>query len=861
MSAILTWIESLPSAAYYAAAAVVVLIGVIVWRVVHRHRFRTRLLSAARGENPVEFTSRYTDRAIRRHSRLVEKTARRFGPEVIRVSGADELWIERLQRRPSRADFRRLLELSPDTGLFACFLAVLKRPSLRQRLFDWLDQQDDLLAMRRIALAGRGEEFSGRQALALFRDRIDEIREMMGDPEWAPRYFATKIILYDGSDRSKRLLWDAFRDGHPLVRGAVAAEFETDEADRLYDELNRLYLHDPIHEVRKSARQRINAQFSERFRIDREQLTPVAARHVLGLLEPGNSEDENIAIEYLADDSAELRLPAALFLQRIGALDRLIRDADLGDMEALERSFSLLKNAAAVDVSGFLSVVESSTNAGTLLLACRVLSEAGDPDHVPRLLDRVSRLSHDTADLLDLYDSALTVVERRGTEPAFRRLLDEFRARKRDPAMAPRICSHIPERASLVFLGPLFDALLDPSVPSFDELRSALMRIGGEGLVPKLIDTIEQPRSSRTRVPRSRALKLLAELGRPGTSRYVLENLWTLAPEEALDVTRALVEHDGTRVNEDIAALLDTDDARVRAYVIRAVPATGRKDAVKQVRAALSDADPDVRIAAMWTMLELGDTRSFNQAASQLRDPVERVRREAARALGAHGSAKTVQEFSAILADENEVDVVKRAAIEGLGRSPEPAAVDVLVERLASGEGLAAEIVSALSRKTSQKELAVLVERMKDAGPQTRDHIAEVFRRMGEESEGSIRSLLQSDIASLRPIVTEILERVGFVDSMIRRLAHRDSDTRREAAATLATVGTTPAFRGLVRAAQDPDEGVRIEVTKALERLETGGDILNALREDPDRRVRKYTHWALQRIEAKSLSSEDTDGA
>jgi HEAT repeat protein len=132
---------------------------------------------------------------------------------------------------------------------------------------------------------------------------------------------------------------------------------------------------------------------------------------------------------------------------------------------------------------------------------------------------------------------------------------------------------------------------------------------------------------------------------------------------------------------------------------------------------------------------------------------------------------------------------------------------------------------------------------------------------MGEESEGSIRSLLQSDIASLRPIVTEILERVGFVDSMIRRLAHRDSDTRREAAATLATVGTTPAFRGLVRAAQDPDEGVRIEVTKALERLETGGDILNALREDPDRRVRKYTHWALQRIEAKSLSSEDTDGA
>jgi len=42
---------------------------------------------------------------------------------------------------------------------------------------------------------------------------------------------------------------------------------------------------------------------------------------------------------------------------------------------------------------------------------------------------------------------------------------------------------------------------------------------------------------------------------------------------------------------------------------------------------------------------------------------------------------------------------------------------------------------------------------------------------------------------------------------------------------------------------------------KALERLETddGADILQSLQMDPERRVRKYTQWALERLRAKAL--------
>jgi hypothetical protein len=126
---------------------------------------------------------------------------------------------------------------------------------------------------------------------------------------------------------------------------------------------------------------------------------------------------------------------------------------------------------------------------------------------------------------------------------------------------------------------------------------------------------------------------------------------------------------------------------------------------------------------------------------------------------------------------------------------------------------------------------------------------------MGERSEEAVRDLLHEDIPSLRPFLNEILESTGYVESRIRMLNHRDPKIRRDAADFLSSVGSAAAFRGIVLAARDPDEEVRVKVAKALERLATkdGEEILHTLEEDPERRVRKYTHWALERVKAKKL--------
>ncbi|MQY76311.1 MAG: transposase, partial [Spirochaeta sp.] len=209
----------------------------------------------------------------------------------------------------------------------------------------------------------------------------------------------------------------------------------------------------------------------------------------------------------------------------------------------------------------------------------------------------------------------------------------------------------------------------------------------------------------------------------------------------------------------------------------------------------------------------------------------------------------------ALLTDENEVASVKKAALVGLKNASSLKAVEILVARLEVDEELQGDISAALAAKVNKKEVAALIEDFKDADPGLRARITAVFKLMKEEGEETLVELLKEDILSLNPFISEILESTGYVESRIRQLSHRDSAVRREAAEVLSMVGTESAFRGIVLAARDPDDEVRVKVIKALEKLETkeGKEILSALESDGDKRVRKYTHWALERLKAKEL--------
>jgi HEAT repeat protein len=398
------------------------------------------------------------------------------------------------------------------------------------------------------------------------------------------------------------------------------------------------------------------------------------------------------------------------------------------------------------------------------------------------------------------------------------------------------------------------ELLIDPSFEAREALTSAIVASGGEMAVPELIRIGRDAEGRYPQQVRLHALRTLGALQLDYCLGFLLEHLRVFPLHEARRFASTLAEQDGSLFDSHVERLLTTTDAGVRAGVISVLPATERKSFAKQIKAALDDADAEVRVAAAWALAEFGDNTSLNAAADRLRDPVESVRRETARALGFAGTKKLLDQLRELIEDEQEVDAVRLAAIEGLAASPAPESVDILVDALDAYPHYADAINGALAEKTGRKTLGQLVERFKDAEPKLRDNLKDAFTRMGGDGEQTMLEILREEIASLAPVVSEVLEETGRVESLIRQLRHRDATARRDAAATLALIGTPQAFRGIVQAARDPEQDVRVQVSRALERLnsEDGQDILQQLQQDPDRRVRKYTQWALHRIETKS---------
>jgi HEAT repeat protein len=249
------------------------------------------------------------------------------------------------------------------------------------------------------------------------------------------------------------------------------------------------------------------------------------------------------------------------------------------------------------------------------------------------------------------------------------------------------------------------------------------------------------------------------------------------------------------------------------------------------------------------------DTKSYTRAVDLLRDPVEEVRAETARALGITGRKNVLERMGRVFFDPDEVAPVKRSIIRGAAASGDPAATDLLVEFMAKDPTYKLQIMDYLVEHTGAKNVQVLVDRMKDGGASLKKDLRDVFSRMGMACRDSLVGLLEASLSAYQEYAGELLDETGATEAEILKLKHRDPAVRREAARVLSLIGTVRAFRGLIMASRDPDRDVRVNVVKALEKLETpeGQAILTALEEDPDPRTRKYTHWALERLRAKEL--------
>ncbi|MDZ7794794.1 MAG: HEAT repeat domain-containing protein [Spirochaetia bacterium] len=864
MTVILEQINKLPDYAVGVALVVAaVLIGFVIWKGVSRSLAMRRLRQVAEAPEKVEdlFTRYYGASDLVKMAPTLEHAATRHpGVDLIRLTGADEVWIKRLAERPNKRWAERVLEFAQEKGLFTVFLSALRRPKCAEIFKKWLSGHDDLLALRKVALSGKGEDFDGKQACEMLKDRLDQIREMMGDPLWPSRYMALKVLLYDDDERSRRALWEAFHDPHSLVRRSVVEEVKPEDEEgkeQLYTQLLRLLTDDFIFEVRVAAKQRLTNEFPDRKHIQFEKLTKVQQLHVVEQLDPTSNEDRDFAVSVLEEKDDELSLSAARFLNDAGVLKQLFLNVDFSDRTALERSRALLERAAAVNQIEFLDALPSAESPASWLIAAGLLSKQGPEKMAQTLVEKAGGLDISTApEQREVFEAAFACgCLREGEGPAT--YIAEFLLKNRyDAYKASFILTQLNGRHAGVYVPILLQLLKDPKFKQLEELYAALIRFDSSFYLDELLDIIAADRDEYEHQVRIAAFQVVGRLKLPYCLQTILEHLPILPLGQAREFARHLADYSGNEFVMRAQGILSGEDGKVRAALIAALPETENKDFVNPIREALGDADPYVRSAATWALLEYGDSRSIKQVRELLRDPVESVRIAVARALGEYGNETTLTYFEELCNDENEVEAVKLAAIKGLAFSKQEKAVDILVGYLKAGVSprLEEEVYSSLSRKLSQKELMALVSHLKDAEHDMREKLAHVFTRMGYESEAMLVELLREDITSLRPYITSVLEETGFIDHTIRKLSHRDPQIRRDAAELLSLIGTVAAFRGIVLAARDPDEQVRVLVTKALERLNTegGNEILQQLREDPEPKIRKYTLWALERIKVKN---------
>ncbi|MDR0511833.1 MAG: HEAT repeat domain-containing protein [Treponema sp.] len=848
-------------------------------------QFKSHLRKISAAENEMQkiqvikdFNQRYPEERLQWYSLFMESYLRHAETSVVSETGFANKWINKLTQSPSPSprDLRRVLLFCPSSFLFKAFVVTGRHSRLQNVFIRWMKSEGEEKIIRLLADNFRGEDFDPGFCRIFLENHSAFIRELTGEQEWNARYFAYKILLLDKGQLTERNFLDGLSDPNTLIRKIITESFTLDP-DRTWKELWEKLIKDPVYEVRAIARKRISKDFMDRYNPKAANLNDDQTARVLELLDVDCQEDRNFAFTSLGSNDLALRFHAAAFLDACGALNVILSKITFVDPVSMKHSVSLLQKALSVNVSGFLSDYPAGDGA-PLLAAARLLgSSSGMYTEVCTLAKKV--FAYTAGKKLDpssieIYTETLKAINNNGSSKVFELLAEELSRRENSPQYLDILLPHIGKNTQMLFAPILFKFLVNPAFPKREELVSLLGSFPPGGILPAVFQILNDTRADYPHLVRISALKILGLLHLPFCLQRILESLPALFKKAEIEnestknknvnasLISALAEIESfARLIADfpleileakIRSLLASPDAQIRAALITILPITKNEGFIKEIRASLKDVDPDVRIAAINALLRFGEMRLLNQETSMLRDPVERVRVATAEVIARYGNASAMEILKNILIEPSETESVKIGVLAGLGKAESSESIRILISVLDSQSEFCVYAEKSLGTRTNKRDIQQLVEIFRDSEPALREKMIPVFRVQGSKAEPQILELLKNEIASFKPYLVKVLEETGFVDEAKRRLLSRNVEVRREAALTLSLMDTLPAFRGLVLAAKDPDQEVRVCVVKALEKLKNSQsrETLEELKKDPDSRIRKYTHWALERLDS-----------
>ncbi|WP_322047205.1 HEAT repeat domain-containing protein [Paraburkholderia sp. J67] len=269
------------------------------------------------------------------------------------------------------------------------------------------------------------------------------------------------------------------------------------------------------------------------------------------------------------------------------------------------------------------------------------------------------------------------------------------------------------------------------------------------------------------------------------------------APEVRREAAAVLAAWEQEDVVEALCAALLDVDAPVREAAQQALSELKNLESAPVLRRWAARPEPFARRAALRGLRELRDAAAFEPARAALDDADAEVRLEAVAVLGWLKDARALGPLAALTVTDAHV-AVRRAAAGALG----------------------------FANADDAHAAPALLNALRDADWQVREEAATTLGKLrAHPARDALVTALADDYWQVRLRATRALGRLAdphAADAVSALLAHTISNLRKEAALALGELGSAASIAPLRAALEDRDPEVRKAVRIALQQLEGG---------------------------------------
>jgi HEAT repeat protein len=521
-----------------------------------------------------------------------------------------------------------------------------------------------LLVSQLVAL-DEGSSRSVAEALVAFGGlTVLPLLELLGNPSHSlARVWAARILGRIGDSRATEDLISRLHDRDDLLRMAAAEALGALSDARAIQPLIRAMLRDPAPQVRSHAAGAVAKIEGERAidvlvaaLADPDYATRLRA---LEAFEAIRVEDTSHLESALRDPNVDVRRRAALALERVGYLDRVIGELGSTVRATRERAYAALFELGNVGLLDSVVAYVHHASFEVRAVVARVCGELGVGRVAPLLR---ARLNDESWPVRAALAEALGRLKQPDTAAALVHLLVDPEEPVREAA-ADALTSFSPTEVK---------EHMDAFAAAYDK-GNVLVRTKMVVLVARFGDEVAAPLLVRASIDASDAVRLRAvtALGdRPG--EVMVEPLVARLTDASLEVRMAAVAALGSAAStaafEGLLRALTGAAPDVRDRIAESLSRGARAQLFLRLSEIEKNTSLDVRLGVAWTLGKCGDPAGVPVLARFLRDANAVLRASAAGALGKIEDPDAREALVDAAEDPN--GRVRAAVVNALGRAP-----------------------------------------------------------------------------------------------------------------------------------------------------------------------------------------------